>query len=990
MKRILILAILLLPNGIMGQSCDLNATFSTIDSLNAKGVFKPAIALTDKLSECPNLSNEQQIAVYVKLYKLQRNRLKNQRAQRAIQKAKALIDKYQIPMSLDIKLCLAESYAATRDLSNYKSIIAEIETEVLNNQNSDSLDLGRYYMCQYRATDKGSNTHEAINYLQKALAVLNDHPTFYKSQTLRGLGNMNRILGDFDKSVGYYKRELELYNKFYDSNHFDVAATNYNLGNIYYEKLEYQQALNHYLVTQPIWTKIYKPDARYLRYLNEAIGDMYWELGDHENALIYFDKSTTNEKLVNNDESQKSIIQGDSLLTKGKYNAALGYYEDAFKWREKTFGPEHTLTGACKNFVARAKESSGDIQGALTNYQAAIDILVKDMENTSWYDNPTMDMSIQSNQYLLESLSAKGQLLKQLYKQSSDLKDLEASFYTYEAAINVLEQMKDAQISESSRLYWSERTIALIENAIDVASILYSTTSNNDYIESAFDFSERSKALLLLTAMQGQSITGFGNVPNIILENERDLKANINELTGKIEREEKRCSQVREKMMTLWKNKLEESQNAYDILRNRIKNEHPEYYNLKHSLKVVGIKQLQNQLLNDDTILLSYFSGLEQTYVFAVTRNTISLRTLGSSEALSKSASSLFQHISNSKQRYSNQTTVDYLNYTRNAHSLYKQLIAPELSNIENKTRLIIIPDGILAYLPFEILITKAINPKEKNYKTLDYLIKNYAISYSPSASISLLSHNSAVAYGDYKGFAPDYRNSDYGNTRNTLSSLSFNAEEVSYGANLFSGQSWTGQSVTETTLKNDASNAGILHLAMHGEVEDEHPLLSKLYLNGSDTNDGMLHTYEIYNMNIPSQLVILSACNTATGKLVRGEGILSLERAFQYAGSTSLLSTLWSVDDATSSQLTQLFLKKLKNGLPKDLALQEAKLEFLETTSPEYTDPFYWSSYKLTGSYKSYQAGNTSYLLYIGLSILILGVVGFYIFNFLRKKPSL
>ena len=202
----------------------------------------------------------------------------------------------------------------------------------------------------------------------------------------------------------------------------------------------------------------------------------------------------------------------------------------------------------------------------------------------------------------------------------------------------------------------------------------------------------------------------------------------------------------------------------------------------------------------------------------------------------------------------------------------------------------------------------------------------------------------------------------------------------------MLDGKQYAGSSATEDTMKSIVSKAGILHLAMHGDVEDTEPLLSKLYFSPSEKDDGLLHTYEIYNLTIPAQLVILSACNTATGKLQKGEGILSLERAFQYAGSKSLLSTLWTVDDEASSKLTQLFLNQLKEGKTKDIALQQAKIEYLNSATPEVLPPYYWSSYKLTGSTEALsKSSNTIY--YIIGSFMIFLFVLFAIRN--KKKRS-
>ena len=201
----------------------------------------------------------------------------------------------------------------------------------------------------------------------------------------------------------------------------------------------------------------------------------------------------------------------------------------------------------------------------------------------------------------------------------------------------------------------------------------------------------------------------------------------------------------------------------------------------------------------------------------------------------------------------------------------------------------------------------------------------------------------------------------------------------MAYGANLFDGEQWTGLSVTEDLLSSVTNKAGILHLAMHGDVEDEHPLLSKLYFNPSGTTDGLLHTYEIYNMHIPAQLVLLSACNTASGKIKRGEGILSLERAFQFAGSNALLATLWTVDDAASSRINQLFLDRLKQGADKDEALRAAKLEYLNSANPENLHPFYWSSFKLSGTTSpiKFSDYNPLYLTIVGIAVFGLILFG-------------
>lgn len=950
---LLFLCCLLVSPLAVGQNCTISEGLTEIETNYTDGFFDEVLEKVDELLDCKNVTHQEQVTLRLWEYKAYRNTRKSREGHAALLQAVSIMEENGIPLSFDFKFLLAESYALRGDRTGYDQYIQPIRDSLLPLKGQITVDQARYHLVEYYAYDKAADPSGAAAMTQEALAILeklDDPPIYYLGHVLRGLGNMNRSNGDFDRSELYYKQELELYQKSYHKDHFDIAVGHYNIANVYYEKLEYQLALDHYLQAHPIWTSVFGPKNAYMRNLNEAIGDMYWELADRENALRYFGYSVVDEERVNNDESEKTVAAADSLLSTGNYGNALSFYKEAYKWREKTYGKDHMLTGACKNFVARAIRSTGDISESLKAYQEAIDILVEEMDSTSIYANPTVDMKFRSQQYLLESLMAKGELLKELFAETGHLADLTTALETHEVAVSVLERMKHGHMSETSKMFWTGRTLSLIENSIETALQLYEETSDTKYLESAFGFSERSKSLLLLTSLNDHENTLFANVPEDILSEEKQLRIDINEYTGRLENEEKRCGQVRPKLLELYQEKVKSLQKEYDLMLLNIKRDYPEFYRLKYDAQIAQIEDLRTSLLDEQTALISYFSGDKNMYVFKLTHDAISVRRIDDVTAVADEVTELFSSL-RSQEQFQAEPQKAYEKYSRSAGLLYNTLLAPELKRDASLTRLIIIPDGNLSYLPFESLLTKTTTNGERNYSNLPYLLKNYAISYCPSASIKLLSQNASRMSDSYLGFAPDYRGQQYAEARKELANLEFNTTEVDFATQLFNGQSWTGSGVTENILKSNSAKAGILHLAMHGDVEDEHPLLSKLYFNTSEEEDGVLHTYEIYNMTIPAQLVILSACNTATGKLERGEGILSLERAFQYAGSKSLLSTLWTVDDASSAKLTQYFLENLKAGKSKDIALQEAKLQFLETASPEALHPFYWSSFKLTGN---------------------------------------
>ncbi len=991
MKRNLLLFFSLTYAVLIAQPCNYKVGIEEIDFLITKGSFDVALQKIDELKKCTSITDSIEVAINIAEYKSYRNQYKFRRAESAILNAKNLLEKKNNELPFELHFLLAENYGFVPNPELYQKFIARIEDTVLTTSNANKYLLGRYYLTTYRTTNKNAELSLAINHLLAALQafeILQEPPIFYYGNTLRCLGNMYRNAGDFDKSIFYYNKGKAFISEYYPMHHYEIAYYNYTLGAVYYEKLEYQDALDHFLQAHKVWKNLLAPDSRYMRFLNEAIGDMYWELDDPKNALIYFDKSIVFEEAINNDVSENSIKTADSLINTGNYADALEYYKEAYAWREKEFGKTSVQTGACKNFVARAIHHSGDTEAALNAYQEAINILVPDFQENSWFMNPSADMNIQSYQYLQESMIAKGQLLKELYNKTKDINHLKAAMLAHEFAITLLEDLRNNQLSEESRGFWTQRTLNLIESSIDTAMKLYVNTQDVENLHKAFNFSERSKALLLLASLYDHEISSFANVSEEIISEEIALKKKINDYTGKIETEEKRCADVRGKMLSLWKTEINSLQSEYDLLVERIQREYPDYYQLKYQIQIPEVSAFQNQLLNHQT-LISYFTGARNTYVFQLSKDNISIRTIENTEDLLEQVDGFFQHISSLEQLQKSPQLV-YDVFTKDGFELYKKLLQPELAS-EDFNELIIIPDGKLCYLPFETLLTNFVSSQPRNYSTLPYLLNDYSISYGPSAAIQFLAKNNVKTYDSYAGFAPNYEGQEYKETPHSftrLSNLKYNLLEVDAASKLFKGVKWTGNNVTEDLLKNNSNKAGIIHLAMHGAIEDKHPLLSKLYFNTSDKDDGMLHIYEIYNMDLAAQLVILSACNTAAGKLVRGEGIVSLERAFQYAGSKALLSTLWNVDDAASSQLTELFLKNLKDGKPKNVALQEAKLNFLAAAPPEKMSPFYWSSFKLTGNTQPLVTKSYEKLVFFILSVIVV-IFGIIFFRTKRKRAA-
>ncbi len=193
----------------------------------------------------------------------------------------------------------------------------------------------------------------------------------------------------------------------------------------------------------------------------------------------------------------------------------------------------------------------------------------------------------------------------------------------------------------------------------------------------------------------------------------------------------------------------------------------------------------------------------------------------------------------------------------------------------------------------------------------------------------------------------------------------------------------------TEINFRNNTENYDILHLAMHAYINDSLPGFSRLAFSLDTSNiansDGWLNTADIYNLNINAKLTVLSACNTGSGQLKKGEGIMSLARGFFYAGCPAIIMSLWEVEDQSGTQIMGSFYKNLKKGKTKDESLRQAKLEYLENSNSRRAHPHYWLGYINIGDnsplYKSYD--------FYFFSLLILALIGISIDQTMRIKKA-
>jgi CHAT domain-containing protein len=377
----------------------------------------------------------------------------------------------------------------------------------------------------------------------------------------------------------------------------------------------------------------------------------------------------------------------------------------------------------------------------------------------------------------------------------------------------------------------------------------------------------------------------------------------------------------------------------------------------------ISIEDVQTMCPDKNTVILEYSVGDSSSCLWAITRSRHQLFKLPGIKILQEQIEPFRFALLNPD--HSNN---DFL--TKGGYSLYKQLLQPAESFLTKKSNLVIIPDGILNVLPFEILLTdnKGIG-QATSYANLSFLVKKYPVSYGQSAAVlkSLLSkqremqesaseNKKLIAFGD-----PVYDNEN-DTTRllaQTYKRLEYSGKEIENIASYFkkgNAEIFLRVNATEENVKREGElkKFNYIHFATHGFIDVAKPELSSLVLtkNISSEEDGYLQATEIYNLKLNADLVVLSACQTGLGKLVRGEGMVGLTRAFMYAGTPTVLVSLWSVSDLSTATLMGEFYRNLvKEKLSKTDALRKAQLTLLG--NEKFAHPFYWAPFIIVGDWR-------------------------------------
>jgi CHAT domain-containing protein len=648
---------------------------------------------------------------------------------------------------------------------------------------------------------------------------------------------------------------------------------------------------------------------------------------------------------------------GNIYSAKGDYEQALDYIQKSLEIKVQFYGQKHPAVVLPYLSLGNIYYSKGDYNQALQYFQKSLASNVKNFnpEPTNIYINPVV-ADYYNSEVLLRSLRGKAKALVGNFKANGQQIDLLKSFETYQKCDSLISIMRATTIAKSDKIELGKISAEIYDQAIDVCFNLdqLEKEKNSDfYLEQAFSFSEKNKAGALIEALAASEASKFSGIPDNLLELEKSYKNQISFY-------EKKLAEVYDEQTEQFiRNGLFKVNREYNMLIIDFEKNYPKYYEMKYSKESLTVKQIQ-KILDDKTAIRSYFVGDSLISIFTVTKSQILMEK-------SVKDKNFDENIMELRRLITSNTLADLKKYLKEAYAYYNLLFPKKLP--EQINRLVIIPDGNLGMIPYEALLTEEYKGKVDNFSNYPYLIKQYEITYNYSSSLfykQLYRSNIGEASKNetWLGIAPVYSESqDLVINGNYISPLPGSEIEINTIKNKLEQKGWTANSklfneASEEFLKSpEIKKYKYLHIATHGFVNSEKPELSGIVLseNKSGNNDCILYTGEIYNLELKSDLVILSACETGLGKVSKGEGIIGLTRALLYAGTKDIMVSLWKVADLSTSELMIDFYDNLlakekepdKSFLYSD-ALHLAKMKMIE--SKEFSHPFFWSPFILIG----------------------------------------
>lgn len=748
-----------------------------------------------------------------------------------------------------------------------------------------------------------------------------------------------------------------------------------SIGDCYLAKEDFQKAAGYFQQCLAYWNPNNRDDANGLILELLRTGECHLKLQQTSLAYGYFQRAyATLDAYYDKDNfNWVDVLVGLGLACeqKGGLRLAEQYFQRALSIAHQKVGANHPDAGKIQMELARLYFKEDKLAKALDKTKEGAAAFLLSAGPSSGFPAAEQISNLPDYIALLELT---GRISARQYEFSKDTAGLHRAMNAYYKGMAYSDSLK-IRLQSGPALQKAQRQVySLAEQALDCLYRLWQITGEEHLVHDAFFFFEKSKNARLRSSAREWLARQYAGVPGELVERELALKTELAYYQDLRKNQKLSSSSGADFRADVWQERFFEAKKELDQLLKQMEAHYPAYYNLKYDLKVASLAETQRFVQLEGAELITYFWGEKSAYAIDVTPGRLRWIKMDGLDSIENELALFHQAIGQGPGQWQTDESIlsSYGSFCQSARSLYNRLVQPVIDE-QGQGRLILAPDGPLGRLPFQALLVADPGREagtQMDYRKLPYLIRERPVQYEYAAGLLLQEDRRGKGKG-YIGFSPTYSGkADIASltrgdrirmeeqypsylSRDAWGQLAYNQEEVNETTALLGGKKITGSAATEYAFKEVAAEAAILHLATHGFVHDTEPDYSALAFaqDPQRPEDGQLHAYELYNLPLQAGLAVLSACNTGAGMLQPGEGIMSLSRAFQYAGCPSVVMSLWPANDVAAKEVIVGFFRQLQQGVPKSEALQRASLDFLSNVKDDkLAHPFYWANFVVIG----------------------------------------
>ncbi|WP_299212308.1 CHAT domain-containing tetratricopeptide repeat protein [uncultured Aquimarina sp.] len=783
-----------------------------------------------------------------------------------------------------------------------------------------------------------NNLESAKIYIDQALNIF-ENDTAYPSNKLarkyHGIGRFYKELNDAFRAELYYKNAINLYQK--------------QGGN----KLKEFDALNNLIVMNNNFKEYFK-SKEYIKNTLSIYNSFPKEIPQNNLAMVYLNAGTTylglREYATALQMSQKALTLLNVETEPFNYSIALELMA-MIKAEEKRFNLAEThmnkvieirkvlySKGERQQQMALAYENlsdilirKGDIVSANNQLDKAFNILVP----TGSFDNNHLPIIKSSkaldDRFLIRLIELKARIFKTQYNTSKDISFLKKALSTQHKIDSVINRSLVSFQFEQSKLDFLNLKFEHYGKAVEDALKLYQITNDSYYLEEAYYFSSKTKAIVLQYELN--QVDAFkSNVSEEVLSREKALREEMHAQQALL------TEATRNQDSLL--NTYTKAQYALDIYLKEIEQKEPDYFKEKYAFILPPKLKEARKSLPKDMAVIEYFISENTIYSFWLTNDDFFSISTPYDSVIKKALDDFIGQCHDPKLEVSQKLS----------NLIFERCIQKGLKKIaKNIKRICIIPDGQLHKLSFEALMDPDKNPQK-------YLIQDYSISYSYSIALLFREQHGEHSY-NYIGFGTKYshdlnkklktRKRFFGNEN--LMQLALSQEEIKRGGAIFDGKTFIDNDASLENFLKYSADADIIHLSLHGLLDTDDPGRSCVIFDDHQEKF-ILSSQDLYGNRLKANLVLLSSCHSASGKIYNGEGVQGISKSFLLGGAHNILSSLWNASETSSMSITTSFLENVHEGQPTDLALHRSKLDYLSKTEPNKRHPYYWANFILLG----------------------------------------